>query len=81
MAVIQAALSEADYVVLQELLGGVRDRVVVAVTFLAMLELAKLRQITLEQAVPWGPIVVRRATETRETAPDAETDESLGSSA
>jgi segregation and condensation protein A len=59
-AVIQEALRGTDVVVLQELLGGVLDRVVVAVTFLAMLELCKRREITLEQAEPWGPIVARR---------------------
>ena len=37
--------SEAPAVVLQDLLNGVRDRVVVAVTFLAMLELMKRREI------------------------------------
>ncbi len=59
-AVIRAALRGSDTIVLQELLGGVRDRVVVAVTFLAMLELSKQREVTLEQAEPWGPIVLRR---------------------
>ena len=76
-AVIRAALRGSDTIVLQELLGGVRDRVVVAVTFLAMLELSKRREITLEQAEPWGPIVARRMTETAET--ESEIDESLGS--
>jgi chromatin segregation and condensation protein Rec8/ScpA/Scc1 (kleisin family) len=47
--------------VLQELLHDVRDRVVVAVTFLALLELAKQRELVLEQAEPWGPIVARLA--------------------
>jgi segregation and condensation protein A len=61
-AIIRAALAEAGCVVLQELLEGVHDRVVVAVTFLALLELAKQREITLEQAEPWGPIIARRAT-------------------
>lgn len=78
-AVIRAALAEADQVVLQELLGGVRDRVVVAITFLAMLELAKRREITLEQAEPWGPIIVRRLTEAAEIELEVEIDESLGS--
>jgi segregation and condensation protein A len=59
-AVIRAALRGADVVVLQELLRGVRDRVVVAVTFLAMLELVKRREIVVDQAEPWGPIVARR---------------------
>ena len=38
------------------------DRVVVAVTFLAMLELMKRREIVVEQAEPWGPIMARRTT-------------------
>ena len=59
MAVLQRALRAADTVVLQELLSDVRDRVVRAVTFLAMLELAKRRELTVEQDEPWGPIVVR----------------------
>ena len=59
---IRAALRGADAVVLQELLRGVRDRVVVAVTFLAMLELMKRREIVVEQAEPWGPIVARATT-------------------
>ena len=45
---------------LQDLLAGVTDRVVVAITFLAMLELVKGRELTVEQAEPWGPISVRR---------------------
>ena len=48
-ALIRAALAEAGPVVLQELLAGVRDRVVIAVTFLAMLELVKRREVTIEQ--------------------------------
>ena len=47
---------------LQELLRGVRDRVVVAVTFLALLELMKRREMVVEQAEPWGPITARRTT-------------------
>ncbi len=61
-AIIRAALAEAPTVVLQDLLAGVRDRVVMAVTFLAMLELMKRREIVVEQAEPWGPIVARRMT-------------------
>jgi segregation and condensation protein A len=76
-AVIRAALRGSDTIVLQELLGGVRDRVVVAITFLALLELSKRREITLEQAEPWGPIVARRLAETVES--ESEIDESLGS--
>ena len=61
-ALIREVLRGAPVVVLQELLRGVRDRVVVAVTFLAMLELMKRREIVVEQAEPWGPIVARRTT-------------------
>ena len=76
-AIIRAALLNADCVVLQDLLKGVRDRVVVAITFLAMLELSKRREISLEQKEPWGPILVRRMTPDIETA--SEVDESLAS--
>jgi segregation and condensation protein A len=60
--VIRAALREAPTFVLQDLLRGVRDRVVVAITFLALLELMKRREIVVEQAEPWGPIVARATT-------------------
>jgi segregation and condensation protein A len=86
-AVIRAALRGADVVVLQDLLRGIRDRVVIAVTFLAMLELVKRREIVVEQAEPWGPIVARRTTPP-ETSNGASTnghdepfDETLGSMA
>lgn len=58
-ALIRAALANAGPVVLQDLLAGVRDRVVVVVTFLAMLELVKRREVSIEQDAPWGPIIVR----------------------
>ncbi|MEZ0240439.1 MAG: ScpA family protein [Chloroflexota bacterium] len=61
-AVIRAALRGASGIVLQELLHGVRDRVVVVVTFLAMLELMKRREIVVEQAEPFGPIRARNTT-------------------
>jgi len=61
-AVIRDAIRGAGTVVLQELLKGVRDRVVVAVTFLAMLELMKRREIVVTQDEPWGPIVARATT-------------------
>ena len=76
-AIIREALRDADSVVLQDLLGGVHDRVVVAITFLAMLELSKRREISLEQAEPWGPIIARRLVET--VADQTEIDESLES--
>jgi segregation and condensation protein A len=85
-AIIRLALTGASTVVLQELLTGVRDRVVIAVTFLAMLELVKRREVVVEQAEPFGPIVARRTTtEERRAAgvaidvEDAPIDESLES--
>ena len=61
-AIIRAAIRGAGTVVLQDLLTGVRDRVVVAITFLAMLELMKRREIVVSQDEPWGPIVARATT-------------------
>ena len=84
-AIIRTALREAPSIVLQELLRGVRDRVVVAITFLAMLELMKRREIVVEQAEPWGPIVARATTAAERAAggtaaaPDEPLDESLES--
>lgn len=60
--IIREALRHAPSVVLQDLLAGVRDRLVIALTFLAMLELMKRREIVVEQAEPWGPIVARATT-------------------
>ncbi|MEI7743108.1 MAG: segregation/condensation protein A [Chloroflexota bacterium] len=59
---IRQALDDAPMIVLQDLLRGVHDRVIVAVTFLAMLELMKRREIVVEQKEPWGPIMARRTT-------------------
>jgi segregation and condensation protein A len=61
-AAIREALRGASTIVLQALLAGVRDRVVIVVTFLALLELVKRREIVVEQADPFGPIVARRTT-------------------
>jgi segregation and condensation protein A len=82
-ALIRAAIRGAGSIVLQELLAGVRDRVVVAVTVLAMLELMKRREIVVSQEEPWGPIVARATTlDERTGAPvdvDAPIDETLES--
>jgi chromatin segregation and condensation protein Rec8/ScpA/Scc1 (kleisin family) len=81
--IIRAAIRGAGTVVLQDLLRGVRDRVVVAVTFLALLELMKRREIVVTQDVPWGSIVARATTvEERASAGavvDAPLDEALES--
>jgi segregation and condensation protein A len=58
-ALIRAALREAPFVVLQDLLEDLGDRIVVAVTFLAMLELVKGRELIVLQETPFGPIVCR----------------------
>ena len=82
---IRGALRRAPAVVLQDLLTGIRDRVVIAVTFLAMLELMKRREIVVEQVEPWGPIVARSTTAAERAAagvsPDADApiDETLES--
>jgi segregation and condensation protein A len=55
---IRRALRSAPTIVLQELLHDVQDRVVVAVTFMALLEMVKGREIAIEQHEPWGPISV-----------------------
>ena len=77
---IRAAIRDAGAgtIVLQELLRGVSDRVVVAITFLAMLELMKRREIVVTQDEPWGPIVARATTPDERTgAPAAIVDEPL----
>jgi len=73
-ALIRAAIRGAGSIVLQELLAGVRDRVVVAVTFLAMLELMKRREIVVSQDEPWGPIVARATTPDERTGAPADMD-------
>ena len=85
--VIREAIRGADAgtIVLQELLRDVRDRVVVAITFLAMLELMTRRDIGVTQDVPWGPIVARATTaderggQDPDVAADVPIDESLES--
>ena len=85
-SIIRLALQGAPTIVLQDLLRGVHDRVVIAVTFLAMLELMKRREVVVEQAEPFGPITARRTTAEERAAAgvaadveDAPLDESLES--
>ncbi len=56
---LRGALRRAPAIVLQELLRDVRDRVVVAVTFMALLEMVKGGEVAVDQREPWGPIHVR----------------------
>ena len=62
--IIRSALTDTPVVVLQDLLEDLTDRDVVAVTFLAMLELVKGRELTVEQEEPFGPIVCRTTAAT-----------------
>jgi chromatin segregation and condensation protein Rec8/ScpA/Scc1 (kleisin family) len=85
-SIIRLALQGVPSVVLQDLLRGVTDRVVVAVTFLAMLELMKRRELVVEQTEPFGPISARfttaderRAAGVAEDVEAAPLDESLES--
>jgi segregation and condensation protein A len=76
-AIIRAAIRGAGSIVLQDLLAGVHDRVVVAVTFLAMLELMKRREIVVSQDAPWGPIVARATTADERVGAPVDDDEPL----
>lgn len=78
-SVIRAALAGASSIVLQDLLADIDDRVVMAVTFLALLELVKRREVIAEQEAPWGPITCRATTLTERggVAIEAPIDESL----
>jgi chromatin segregation and condensation protein Rec8/ScpA/Scc1 (kleisin family) len=54
-AVRQSGMSGVD---LETLLGDRRDRSFIAVTFLALLELAKRREVLVVQDALWGPIII-----------------------
>ncbi|HXQ96028.1 MAG TPA: ScpA family protein [Candidatus Acidoferrales bacterium] len=75
--IIRAAIIRAPVVVLQDLLGQTADREVAAVTFLAMLELVKRREIAVEQERPWGPIRCRALARAAVAAAAVPIDESL----
>jgi chromatin segregation and condensation protein Rec8/ScpA/Scc1 (kleisin family) len=66
-AIIRSALVDTPVIVLQDLLDDLSDRVVVAITFLAMLELVKGGELSVEQDQPFGPIVCRSTTATTAT--------------
>jgi segregation and condensation protein A len=54
-AVRQSGLTGVD---LESLLGDRKDRSFIAVTFLALLELAKRREVEVAQESLWGPIII-----------------------
>ncbi|TMB50576.1 MAG: hypothetical protein E6J50_05335 [Chloroflexi bacterium] len=57
--VLLDALSGSGRVILQSVLASCRSRSEAAVTVLAMLELARRRQVRLEQSTLFGPILVK----------------------
>jgi segregation and condensation protein A len=59
LAVLRTALSARGRIVLQHVLAACRSRTEVTVTVLAMLELVRRRQATVEQDELFGPILVR----------------------
>ncbi|MFM7504245.1 MAG: segregation and condensation protein A [Candidatus Limnocylindrus sp.] len=61
-AVQQSGMSGVD---LETLLGDRRDRSFIAVTFLALLELAKLREVQVVQDALWGPIIITESAPER----------------
>jgi chromatin segregation and condensation protein Rec8/ScpA/Scc1 (kleisin family) len=61
-AVQQSGMSGVD---LETLLGDRRDRSFIAVTFLALLELAKRREVQVVQDALWGPIIITESAPER----------------
>lgn len=60
LAALRAAMAGAGRVVLQQVLATCESRTQVTVTVLAMLELVRRRQATIEQDELFGPILIRR---------------------
>ncbi len=61
IAALREAMGSAGRVVLQRMLAVCRSRTEMTVTVLAMLELVRRRQATVEQTELFGPIVLRAA--------------------
>jgi segregation and condensation protein A len=59
IATLRGAMGRAGHVVLQRVLATCQSRTEVAVTVLALLELVRRRQATVQQDELFGPIVVR----------------------
>lgn len=59
IATLRGAMGHAGHVVLQRVLAGCQSRTEIAVTVLAMLELVRRRQATVQQEELFGPIVLR----------------------
>ena len=59
ISALRRAMGSAGRVVLQTVLAACRSRTEISVTVLAMLELVRRRQATVEQSELFGPILVR----------------------
>jgi segregation and condensation protein A len=59
IAALRRAMGSAGKVVLQTVLAACRSRTEISVTVLAMLELVRRRQATVEQSELFGPILIR----------------------
>jgi len=70
---LMRALSERPRLKFSELFGGLTSRTEVVVTFLALLELIRLKQITAVQEQPFGEIEICRAVAVASPAAAAET--------
>jgi segregation and condensation protein A len=66
---LMRALSEQPRLRFSELFAGVTSRSEVVVTFLALLELIRLKQLTAVQAEPFGEIEIRRVMAPEAAAP------------
>jgi segregation and condensation protein A len=64
IATLRGAMGRAGQVVLQRVLASCQSRTEIAVTVLAMLELVRRRQATVQQDELFGPIVLRSITGT-----------------
>jgi segregation and condensation protein A len=65
IGVLRDALSQTGRVILQAVLAACRTRTEATVTFLAMLELVRRRQVRAEQASIFGPILLETQPEDR----------------
>jgi chromatin segregation and condensation protein Rec8/ScpA/Scc1 (kleisin family) len=59
IAALRSAMGSAGQVVVQRVLAACRSRTEITVTMLAMLELVRRRQATVEQHELFGPIVLQ----------------------
>lgn len=71
---ILSALSDNEEVLFDELFTGDRRRIVLVVTFMAILELVKMNEITFRQEMNFGPIYVARYVPDKHAVTIAEND-------